>query len=133
MIEEWRTINGHPKYMVSNFGRVMTIKTSRILKQKNSRGRYMLVGLPIGDRKYKWASIHRLVAEAFVDGFDGTLYVDHIDKNSFNNRADNLRCVTPSQNSSNRAPSEKTIRGIISLYREGLSPTEIRTALDWVQ
>ncbi len=131
MIEEWRTINCHPKYMVSNLGRVMTVKSGRILKQKNSRGRYMMVGLPIGDRKYKWLSVHRLVAEAFIEGFDSNLYIDHMDKNSFNNIAENLRCVTPKENANNRAPSEKTIKKIIKLYETGLSPTDIRTNLDW--
>lgn len=133
MIEEWRTISGHPKYTVSNLGRVMTVKSGRILKQKNSRGRYMIVGLPIGDRKYKWLSVHRLVAEAFVEDFDSRLYIDHIDKNSFNNAAENLRCVTPKENANNRAPSEKTIVKIIELYKVGLSPADIRTELDWTQ
>lgn len=131
MIEEWRVISSHPKYMVSNLGRVMTIKSGRVLKQKNSRGRYMLVGLPVGDRKYKWPSVHRLVAEAFIEDFDSALYVDHIDKNSFNNNAENLRFVTPKKNAENRAPSLKTITNILKLYDEGLSPVEIRTNLDW--
>lgn len=59
--------------------------------------------------------------------------VDHIDKNSFNNNADNLRCVTPKENSNNRAPSIQTILGILDLHEEGLSPTEIRTKLNWRQ
>lgn len=132
-IEEWRTVNGYPAYVVSNLGRVMAVKTGRILKQKNSRGRYMLVGLYIRCKKYKWASVHRLVAEAFIDNFDSSLHVDHIDKNSFNNNADNLRCVTPKENSNNRAPSIQTILDILELHEEGLSPTEIRTKLNWRQ
>lgn len=133
MIEKWHIISKHPKYTVSNLGRVMTVKSGRILKQKNSRGKYMIVGLPIGDRKYKWLSVHRLVAEAFIEDFDSNLHIDHIDKNSFNNIAENLRCVTAKENCNNRAPSKKTIEKIIELYETGLSSIDIRTELDWTQ
>ena len=132
-IEEWRTINGHPSYVVSNLGRVMTVKTGRILKQKNSRNKYMAVGLYISHKRYKWASVHRLVAEAFIDNFDCGLCVDHIDKDSLNNNADSLRCVTSKENANNRAPSIKTIINILELHEHGSSPSEIRAKLDWRQ
>ena len=42
---------------------------------------------------------HRLIASAFCDDFSDELMVDHIDGNKTNNVADNLRMVTPLQNS----------------------------------
>lgn len=45
--------------------------------------------------------VHRLVAEAYVEG-DMSLYVDHIDMDKLNNHYSNLRWVTQSGNMKNR-------------------------------
>ena len=46
-------------------------------------------------------NVHRMVAELFVPNPDDKPFVDHIDTNRHNNRADNLRWVTPSENNKN--------------------------------
>ena len=48
-------------------------------------------------RLRKRVKVHRAVAQAFVSDWDEALYVDHIDRNKFNNCATNLRMVTPKQ------------------------------------
>lgn len=50
---------------------------------------YHYVQIPIG---YLWKvkSVHRIVAEAFIDNPDGYPVVNHKDGNRLNNRADNL-------------------------------------------
>jgi len=45
--------------------------------------------------------VHRAVAKLFVPNPDNKVYVDHIDGNRFNNRADNLRWVTRKENNNN--------------------------------
>jgi len=43
-------------------------------------------------------SVHRLVAQSFCDGYAPDLVVDHINSNRSDNRAENLRWITPAEN-----------------------------------
>ena len=92
--EIWRTIDGFPKYQVSNLGRVKSqdyngTKKERILKAVKTKKGYLTVGL-YSDKKYHSQQIHRLVALAFVDNPDNEPQVNHIDGNKENNNANNL-------------------------------------------
>lgn len=92
---EWRKIACRDNYSVSNYGEVRNDKTGRILKQTAHSCGYSMVML---GRKTSPLYVHRLVAEAFVDNPDGKPYVDHINGVKTDNRAENLRWVTPSEN-----------------------------------
>lgn len=126
-IEEWRDVKGYEGlYQVSNLGRVRSYEKSfpnpsnpekmitvpeRILKPLNPKG-YMAVTL-YKDRKPKQVRIHRLVAEYFVDNPFGLNEVDHIDRDKTNNKAENLRWVTTSENLRNRKAVSNTGRKYI--------------------
>lgn len=95
--EEWKPINRCPKYLVSNMGRIANAETARIKKtQLNSNG-YEIVVLNVGGGRHIH-SVHRLVAEAFLDG-DGTgLDVNHKFGDKTDNRASMLEWNTRSEN-----------------------------------
>ena len=112
--EIWKPIDGYKGYYeVSNLGRVRSVDRrlvdsagrgkhfkSRILKVKTTGPKkYAYVG--VGLHKcgtQKTYRLHRLVAQAFIPNPDNLPEVDHIDGDKTNNRADNLRWVTPKQN-----------------------------------
>lgn len=93
---EWKQIQGYENYEVSNEGQVRNRKTGKILKPvKNSTG-YLQVTLCKNKRKNY--SIHRLVAEAFIPNPHGYDTVDHINYDKTDNRVENLRWMSRSNN-----------------------------------
>lgn len=107
MEEIWKDIIGYENmYQVSNFGRVKSLArytcqnhllTEKILKISHNNKGYCDVSLrKNGIRKHY--KVHRLVAMAFVENPKNLNEVDHIDTNKDNNRFDNLRWVTHSEN-----------------------------------
>lgn len=83
-------------YTISSFGYVVSTKhtkTERHLYGFKASGGYKRLTL---DGKY--ASLHRLVAQAFLPNPDNKREVNHIDGNKGNNRVDNLEWATSSEN-----------------------------------
>ena len=103
-LEQWRTISGFPKYMISSVGRVMNITTFRILKPRLC-GDYLSVVL-CKDGEVSNKSIHRLVAEAFILNLTDLPCVDHKDRHSLNNHLSNLRWCTRKENQHNRSKNK---------------------------
>lgn len=88
--ETWAEINGFPDYAISNFGQVKSIRWNRILSpRRNSYG--LLRVIIYKDRKAHDVYVHRLVAEAFITGYQPHLQVKHADDDNGNNHVYNLR------------------------------------------
>lgn len=95
--EEWRIIPNFPLYEASSFGHIRNGKTKREIIPFNNNG-YSALSLRAGRNVPSRQRVHRLVAMAFCVKEDGKEYVNHIDENKQNNRADNLEWVTNSEN-----------------------------------
>lgn len=101
-LEEWRTIEDFPRYMISSYGRVKSyIGKEKILKQNIIQG-YQVVKLskrPKEQGKYiqKCFKVHRLVAKYFCDGYTNDKHVHHLDRQRNNNYYKNLLCVTKAE------------------------------------
>jgi hypothetical protein len=96
--EEWVEVLDFPDYLVSNCGRVYSIKHDLILTPYvNHYFGYERVSLYSNNERYR-KFVHRLVAESFVPGFDYGLDVNHIDGNKRNNYEENLEWVTRREN-----------------------------------
>lgn len=113
MKEVWKPIEGYEGYFeISNFGRVKSVE--RYVKQGNSV-RHVKEGfkkLHIGaygypsvtlckEGKSKDVPIHRLLAKAFIPNPEGKTAIDHINTIRTDYRLENLRWVTPKENSNN--------------------------------
>ena len=86
-------INCYLDYAVSNKGRVKNVHTDEILETKISRKGHVSVALFKHD-KFKTHLLHHLVAHEFVKHPPGNLrkwFVEHIDGDTTNNNANNLR------------------------------------------
>lgn len=86
--------------MVSNDGRVKSLRAGKLLKPTMDRDGYFYYVLCV-DGVRKTMKAHRLVAVAFVENKDGKPAVDHINGIKTDNRAENLRWVTNKENTHN--------------------------------
>lgn len=95
--EVWKDIKGYEGlYQVSNFGRVKSLfRYKKILKLCKSESGYLCVNL-YKNKKMKRITVHRLVAENFIN--KPTLEVNHKDGNKENNFISNLEWVTTKEN-----------------------------------
>ena len=103
MDEVWKDIIDFPNYQVSNIGNVKNKRTRRILKARPVKKKYGYICYDVllynDTQKLGFhKKVHRLVAEAFIPKVDGKDIIDHIDRDSSNNKADNLRWATHSEN-----------------------------------
>ena len=131
--EKWAPVPIVPyniKYLVSNLGNVKSIdrqvnyrqKTSkiiakriypgRLLKQSTNIEGYKFVSLK-KDGKIKQIYVHRLVAMAFVDGYDDGLVVNHKNENKADNRYTNLEWCTQKYNANYGTRNERMRKSLI--------------------
>ena len=88
--EIWKDVKGYEGlYKISNRGKVYSFYTNKILKNSKSIDGYYRVYLR-KNKKRKFASIHRLVAEAFIPNPNDLPQVNHKDENKKNNNVYNL-------------------------------------------
>ena len=100
-------------YTVDRYGNVYGTNGIELTKSFNSSG-YLQVSLKVKDkRRYRKCFIHRIVAIAFVENKNPSLFreVDHIDTNKLNNCYDNLRWTDRKGNMANPLTKEK-LKGI---------------------
>jgi hypothetical protein len=98
--EIWKDIEGYENiYQISNFGRVKSLRTFKIIKQRKSISGYLNVTLrKETTSKLKGMRVNRLVALAFVSNPNNKPYVNHINAIKTDNNFINLEWCTQSEN-----------------------------------
>lgn len=114
--EVWKDIpDWEGYYQVSNFARAKSVARinihkdgsvhfikERIRKQSGSGpGRKYLGFSSYGKGVPRRIYLHKAVATAFIDNPDNKPCIDHINTNTFDNRVENLRWVTITENANN--------------------------------
>lgn len=91
-MEIWKPLRNFPSYNGSTEGRIMNIKTQRILKTYIGEKGYVQVCLRKNNRQYT-VKVHKVIAETFLGEHPG-MDVRHKDFDRSNNRPDNLEWCT---------------------------------------
>lgn len=93
--EVWLDIDEAPRYVVSNYGRVMNKRIGRVLNGGNKSYAFVNLNTETGQIT---RSIHYLVMRAFVGPKPPGYEINHIDLNTRNNMLSNLKYVTHLEN-----------------------------------
>lgn len=91
--EQWKPVLGFEEYyLVSNFGRVWSIRSECCIKLKKNQG-YLRATLSVNGLRKDYA-VHRLVALAFIPNPENKPTVNHLNENKQDNRVFNLAWAT---------------------------------------
>lgn len=113
--EIWKDVVGYEgKYQISSYGRVRTIdmilhkrdgksefRKGRIIKQRLSIHGYPQYLFSNGTGSRKMMRVHRVVAMAFIPNPENKPCIDHINTIKTDNRVENLKWATHSENNRN--------------------------------
>lgn len=137
---EWRNIKGYEGlYLVNDEGEIYSLprgkaKTGKFKKPciRGNKTQYLFVKL-CKNGEEKAFSIHRLVASAFHNNPNNLPEVNHIDKNRFNNKADNLEWCEHQYNieySKNKPVLQFTKDGTFIEKHKSVSYASIKTGVN---
>lgn len=120
--EVWRKIEG-TNYSVSDSGLVRNDKTGYVTAGSVNNHGYAMVRL---GKKGPNPPVHKLVVQAFPE-ICGELYegchIDHENGRKTDNRAVNLRVVSPKQNANNFNTLQKLCRPVLQFDKNGIYET----------
>jgi hypothetical protein len=109
--ESFRFVKNYENYMISNEGRVFSIKRNKFLKPiLNDRGYYIVDLYTNG--LVKRFRVHRLVSRAFLDNNENKRCIDHINNIKTDNRLENLRWCSYTENNRNTTIRKDNTSGI---------------------
>lgn len=122
--EEWKPLVGFEKhYLASNMGRIKSLwrMKERIINGSYDEDGYRKITLTHPDGKQVTLRRARLIAETWIPNPDNKPEIDHINTIRTDDRVDNLRWVTSSENQCNPITLRK-----MSEWQKGKTKEEVR-------
>tara|TARA_R110001592_G_scaffold286379_1_gene554910 strand:+ start:10784 stop:11239 length:456 start_codon:yes stop_codon:yes gene_type:complete len=111
-------IQNYPNYLIYEDGKIYSKYKKRFLKVFDNGDGYKIIQLSC-NKKLKGFKIHRLLAQHFIPNPDKKEFVDHINRIRDDNRLENLRWCTKSENCVNikmRKDNKSGLRNIIPRF-----------------
>lgn len=109
-------IKQYEGYLVEDTGNIISLHNEKLKSQIVSNSGYKMVQLQI-NKERKQFYVHRLIAKLFVPNPLALPCVNHIDRNKFNNSANNLEWVDYSANEIHKCV---TTKGFLFANRYGV-------------
>lgn len=133
--EVWKDCLEFPDhYEVSDKGRVKGKYFDKVLAQSHHKTNCYRVRLCVNSDKYS-RSVHRMVAEAFIDNPENKPEVNHIDGNRLNNLLENLEWVTQKENMDHAVKTglinnpfgskARHFKGVTKVWKDGVCVFEL--------
>ena len=108
-MEEWRRVVGFEKYEVSNMGNIRSERG--MLKPGNDTYGYRQINLYTDNARHT-RKVYRLVMDTFNPNVENKPQIDHINRIRDDDRLENLRWVTASENVRNSKKFTEEMNGI---------------------
>lgn len=97
--EIWADVKGFEGfYQISDQGQLRSLRTGKVMSSRSIGTKGYVQTTLRREGKSTGITVHRLVAKAFVDGFEPGKEVNHKNGCKTDNRAENLEWVTSSEN-----------------------------------
>lgn len=116
-MDEFVSIPDYQDYFINRKGDVLSkrqTKEGRIMKQRINDG-YYTVAISI-NKKNTVFKIHRLLAKMFIPNPNNYYCVDHINRNRQDNRLENLRWCSHTENNKNRSIGKNNTSGYKQIF-----------------
>ena len=121
------------RYTITKDGTIQSkLRKKPMVPYLDSRKKYLCVNFSI-DYKKKSLMVHRLVALTYIPNPLNYKEVDHINRDTTDNRVENLRWATRSQNQINKNTSKNNLLGVknIRLSKDGYMIRIMRNKLNY--
>ena len=113
-------IRGFNNYIIFDDGSVMSVKSGKLLKRILHHSGYEYYLLRKNNKTY-FKSLHRLLADAYIQNPENKPEIDHIDRNKANNSLLNLCWATHAENQANKGAGKNNKLGIKNIHKYDLA------------
>lgn len=113
MTELWKPLKENNLYECSNLGNIRHIKIKRILKTQLGIKKYLNVTIKDSSNNKKVFSVHRLIANTWIDNNENLPTVNHKNKIRNDNRIENLEWMSHKEQTIHKLNTNKQNNNII--------------------